>query len=889
MISNPEQSRLGENQAGKTNWQRWGPYLSERAWGTVREDYSADGDAWNYFPHDHARSRAYRWNEDGMGGFCDDKQHLCLAVALWNAKDPILKERMFGLTNQQGNHGEDVKEYYFFLDSTPTHSYMKMLYKYPQVAYPYAELVQVNGQRTQAEPEFELFDALPDIFLANRYFDVCIEYAKADAEDILCRITAINRGPDPAPIHVLPHLWYRNVWTWEPGVPRSTIKAIGPGAAYTEHEALGARWWYVRAADQQPIDLLFTENETNVERLYHVPNPSPYVKDGINDAVVHGFQDRVNPQQGSKLAGHAKAVVAPGGSFTVEVRFMAAPQENPFADFAAIFTRRIAEAEAFYHAVHPAQLTADERLVQRQAFAGLLWSKQFYNYDIFRWLSGDPTEPSPPEARWHGRNDTWKHLSNDDVILMPDSWEYPWYASWDLAFHCVTLSRIDPDFAKTQLLHMSYEWYQHGNGQYPAYEWNFDDVNPPVLAWAALVVYRHDLEQKGQGDYAFLAEMFHSLMLNYSWWINRKDADGRDIFGGGFLGMDNIGVFDRDQPLPDGGTLEQSDGTSWMAKVSLNMFAIATELAQHDPIYEPMAVKYFEHFLNMAHAMTNMSGEGINLWDEHEQFFYDVMHLSSGENIPLKIRTMVGLTPLFAVLAFHPSRFSHQSMLINRMRWLRSERQDLFKLVASITVPGKNDSHLMAILHDERLKVVLQRMFDPHEFLSDYGIRSVSAYHRDHPYVFAAGGRQFMVRYVPQESDNRLFGGNSNWRGPIWFPVNYMLVRALQEFDSYYGETFTVECPTGSGHMCTLGEAAQQLVGRLINIFRRDPARGGRRAVWGDNDYFQTDPHWRDYIPFHEYFHGDTGAGLGASHQTGWTSLVASLLMDIGEADKERT
>ncbi|MGB8714961.1 MAG: hypothetical protein WCD66_01220, partial [Rhodanobacteraceae bacterium] len=523
--------------------------------------------------------------------------HFCLAVALWNEQDPILKERMFGLSNQQGNHGEDVKEYYFYLDGTPTHSYMKMLYKYPQVAYPYEQLVQVNGQRTQADPEFELFDALADTFQANRYFDVFIEYAKANSEDILCRITATNRGPDPAPIHVLPHLWYRNVWTWEPGEQRSVMNAIGPGAAHSEHEVLGERWWYVRTADHQAVDLLFTENETNLKRLYNQPNLSPYVKDGINDAVVGGQSEQINHQQGSKLAGHARATVAPGDSLAVEIRFSAEALDDPFADFDAIFARRIAEADEFYQAIHPPQLTADERLVQRQAFAGLLWSKQFYNYDIFRWLSGDPGLPPPPEERWDGRNSTWKHLDNDDVILMPDAWEYPWYASWDLAFHCVTLSRIDPDFAKKQLLHMGYEWYQHGNGQFPAYEWNFNDTNPPVLGWATRLVFQHDRQQKGEGDYQFLAEMFHNLMLNYSWWINRKDAEGRDIFGGGFLGMDNIGVFDRDKPLPDGGTLEQSDGTSWMAKNSLNMFAIATELAQHDPIYEPMAVKYLEHFL----------------------------------------------------------------------------------------------------------------------------------------------------------------------------------------------------------------------------------------------------------------------------------------------------
>jgi hypothetical protein len=879
-----EQKRLAEQLAGTANWRRWGPYLSERAWGTVREDYSADGDAWNYFPHDHARSRAYRWSEDGIGGFCDDKQHFCLAVALWNEQDPILKERMFGLSNQQGNHGEDVKEYYFYLDGTPTHSYMKMLYKYPQVAYPYEQLVQVNGQRTQADPEFELFDALADTFRANRYFDVFIEYAKANSEDILCRITAINRGPDPAPIHVLSHLWYRNVWTWEPGEQRSVVNAIGPGMAHSEHEVLGERWWYVRTADHQTVDLLFTENETNLERLYNQPNPSPYVKDGINDAVVEGQSKRVNHQQGSKLAGHARSTVAPGDSLIVEIRFSAEALDDPFADFDAIFARRIAEADEFFQAIHPPQLTADERLVQRQAFAGLLWSKQFYNYDIFRWLSGDPGLPPPPEERWNGRNSTWKHLDNDDVILMPDAWEYPWYASWDLAFHCVTLSRIDPDFAKKQLLHMGYEWYQHGNGQFPAYEWNFNDTNPPVLGWATRLVFQHDREQKGEGDYQFLAEMFHNLMLNYSWWINRKDAEGRDIFGGGFLGMDNIGVFDRDKPLPDGGTLEQSDGTSWMAKNSLNMFAIATELAQHDPIYEPMAVKYLEHFLNVAHAMTNMSGEGIDLWDEQDRFFYDVIHLPSGENIPLKIHTMVGLTPLFAVLAFHPSRFSHQSMLIHRMRWLASKRPDLFNLIAPFAIPGKDDARLVAILDDEKLVAVLHRMLDPDEFLSEYGIRSVSAYHRDHPYVFEAGGQRFEVKYCPAESDNRLFGGNSNWRGPIWFPMNYMLVRALEEFDNYYADSFKVECPTGSGKMLTLGQAARELARRLIKIFLRDEERDGRRAVWGDNDYFQSDPYWRDHIPFHEYFHGDTGAGVGASHQTGWTSLVASLLMDVDRA-----
>jgi hypothetical protein len=889
-INTAENKRLGEQHNGTANWRRWGPYLSERAWGTVREDYSADGNAWNYFPHDHARSRAYRWSEDGIGGFCDEKQQICLAIALWNEVDPILKERMFGLSGPQGNHGEDVKEYYFYLDGTPTHTYMKMLYKYPQVAYPYDQLVQVNGQRSQAEPEFELFDALQATFLENRYFDVSVEYAKSNSEDILCRITAINRGPDAAPIHILPHLWYRNTWTWEPGAAQYTITAIAPGAAHTEHDKLGERWWYARTSAGDPLALLFTENETNGERLYDIPNASPYVKDGINNAVLFGQAEAVNATHGSKLAGHAQATVAAGGTFTVEVRFTAEPLDKPFADFDAIITKRVAETDEYYNAVHPPRLSDDDKLIQRQAFAGLLWSKQFYNYDVYRWLTGDPSLPPPPESRWHGRNSTWKHLSNDDVILMPDTWEYDWYASWDLAFHCVTLSRIDPDFAKQQLLMMGYEWYQHGNGQYPAYEWNFDDVNPPVLAWAALAVFRHDKQHSGAGDYQFLAEMFHSLMLNFSWWINRKDSEGRDIFGGGFLGMDNIGVFDRDQPLPDGGTLEQSDGTSWMAKLSLNMFAIATELAQHDPVYEPMAVKYLEHFVNIAHAMTNMSGEGIDLWDEEDQFYYDVIHLSSGENIPLRIHTMVGLTPLFAVIAFHIDRYAHLSMLINRMRWLAARRPDLFATIASIALPGKDNSRLVAILHDDKLKSVLSRMLDTNEFLSDYGIRAVSAYHREHPYVFDVGGQEFVVKYLPAESDSRLFGGNSNWRGPIWFPVNYMLIHALQEFDAYYGDSFKVEHPTGSGQLHTLGEIGQDLTQRLINIFRRDPSRNNHRAVWGDNDYFQTDPHWRDYIPFHEYFHGDTGAGVGASHQTGWTALVASLLMDFdNQQNDERT
>jgi hypothetical protein len=878
MPLDPERDRLREHEDGKGNWKRWGPYLSERAWGTVREDYSADGDAWNYFPHDHARSRAYRWNEDGLGGFCDDGQHLCLAAALWNEKDPILKERMFGLTNQQGNHGEDVKEYYFFLDGTPTHSFMRMLYKYPQAAFPYDELVRVNGGRDQKEPEFELFDALPDTFTANRYFDVLVEYAKADPEDLLCRITAVNRGPEAAPIHVLPHLWYRNTWSWSAAADRPVIQAVGPGAAHTTHPALGERWWYVRRPDGGAVELLFTENDTNRERLYHVPNPTPFAKDGVNDALVNGRPGAVNHRQGSKLAGHAHAVVAPGAALTVQVRFRAGPLSDPFADFDGVFARRGTEADAFYAAVQPAGLSDDERLVQRQAFAGLLWSKQFYHYDVYHWLTGDPAGPAPPAARWHGRNHDWKELHNEDVLLMPDTWEYPWYASWDLAFHCVVMAYLDPAFAKTQLRRMGHEWYQHASGQFPAYEWAFSDVNPPLLGWAALRVYQIEKGQTGKGDVAFLKETFQNEILCFSFWVNRKDPGGKDVFGGGFLGMDNIGVFDRDQPLPSGGQLEQSDGTSWMARFATTMLSMALELAQHDPFYQNAATKYFEHFLCIAHAMRNMAGAGIDLWDKEDQFFCDVVRLPSGQNIQLKIFSMVGLVPLFAVLAPRPAVTAGLGAFRERMAWLLQHRPDLARSVAPWDVPGHDQAGLMAILHGDRLAAVLRRVLDPEQFLSDYGVRALSRYHRDHPFVFRLDGREQTVKYLPGESDSRLFGGNSNWRGPVWFPVNFLLLDALSEYHAYYGDGFRVECPTGSGRRLNLGQVAADLAGRLANIFLRDPARGGRRAAWGDNDYFQTDPHWRDCIPFHEYFHGDNGCGLGASHQTGWTALIAPLL-----------
>ena len=882
MTASSEKQRLAEHDAKQANWKRWGTYLSDRAWGTVREDYSADGDAWNYFPHDHARSRAYRWNEDGIGGFCDEKQHLCLAAAFWNEKDPILKERMFGLSNLQGNHGEDVKEYYFFLDGTPTHSYMRMVYKYPQVAYPYDQLVSENGRRSQEQPEYELFDALQDTFIAHRYFDVFIEYAKASTEDILCRITAYNRGPDAAPIHILPHVWYRNTWTWELDQPREVIRSVGPAAATTTHHVLGDRYWYVRASDGQQVELLFTENETNFERIDNSRDASPYVKDGVHRAVVEGQGSAVNSEQGSKLAGHAHAVVPAGREFSVEVRFSPLALSDPFADFDATFAARIAECNAFYEELHPEKLSDDQRLVGRQAFAGLLWSKQYYHYDVWQWLNGDPSQPPPPDSRWRGRNHTWKELHNADVILMPDTWEYPWYATWDLAFHCVAMSHIDAEFAKQQLLRLGYEWYQHANGQFPAYEWDFDDVNPPVTGWAAWRVYQIDRDRKGVADTAFLKQIFHNEMLNFNFWLNCKDKSGRDIFGGGFLGMDNIGVFDRDKPLPDGGQLEQSDGTSWMALYCIIMLTISTELSKFDPIYQNMAIKYFEHFLYIAHAMTNIDGAGIDLWNSEDKFFYSVILLPDGKTIPLPVHSMVGLVPLFAVLATAPERIHDLGEFLERTKWFVEHRSDL---LANISLPqevGVDDRRLMAILTKERLIAVLQKMLDPAEFLSDYGIRALSRYHLDHPCEMQINGEDYTVKYLPAESNSRLFGGNSNWRGPIWFPVNYMIVKSLHEFSLFYGDSLKVECPTGSGQMLTLDGVAREIARRLTSIFLRDP-KTGRRATYGDNVYFQTDPHWRDYILFAEYFNGDTGAGVGASHQTGWTALVISLLYEYWE------
>jgi hypothetical protein len=877
-------------------WKQWGPYLSERAWGTVREDYSAHGSAWDYFPHDHARSRAYRWNEDGLAGISDDQQRLCFALALWNGRDAILKERLFGLTGPEGNHGEDVKEYYFYLDSTPTHSYMKMLYKYPQAAFPYADLVETNRQRGKDAPEYELIDT--GVFTDNRYFDIVVEYAKAGFDDILIRISATNRGPDAAELHLLPTLWFRNTWSWgqpdadaRPALRRGDVDGNGHSSQImVEHPTLGQ---YCLACDALP-ELLFMENETNLTRLYGAANPTPYVKDGINQAVVHSQVEAVNPAGvGTKAAAHYRRVIDPGATAVVRLRLhkieneqlriekTSQPGDDPFSIFNSQFSIRQAEADAFYAAIQPPSLSDDQRLIQRQAFAGMLWSKQFYAYDIAEWLRGDPAQPPPPAGRERGRNSAWGHLNTADIISMPDKWEYPWFAAWDLAFHCIPLAQLDPAFAKKQLILLGREWLQHPNGQIPAYEWAFGDVNPPVLAWAAWRAYKIDQKQRGSGDIPFLERVFHKLLLNFTWWVNQKDPEGLNIFQGGFLGLDNIGVFDRSQALPTGGHLQQSDGTSWMGMFSLNLLTIALELAVHNRVYEDIATKFFEHFLYIAEAMNNIGGEGIGLWDEADEFFYDVLHLPNGQNQPLKVRSMVGLIPLCAVTTIEPALLDQLPAFKGRLEWFLKHRPHLAGLVSRWQEPGAGERRLLAICRGHRMKRVLKRMLDETEFLSPYGIRALSRVHADQPYVLEAGGARYTVDYQPAESNSGLFGGNSNWRGPIWMPVNYLLIESLQQFHHYYGDDFTVECPTGSGQYLTLNQIANELSQRLIAIFARDAA--GRRAVFGGQGYFQSDAHWRDYVPFHEYFHGDTGAGVGASHQTGWTGVIAKLIQQQGE------
>jgi len=875
-----EDERLEQTRQRTKHWKRWGPYLSERAWGTVREDYSPYGSAWDYFPHDHARSRAYRWNEDGIAGISDRHQKICFAVALWNGRDPILKERLFGLTGNEGNHGEDVKEYYFYLDSTPTHSYMKYLYKYPQAEFPYGQLVAENRQRGKLAPEFELIDT--GIFDGDRYFDVVVEYAKADVEDILVKITATNHGPEEASLNLLPTIWFRNTWSWnQNGTVKPSLRSANEGVIELNHADMGKRWFYCDAAPE----LVFTENDTNTQRLFNFTNGSRYFKDGINEYVVHGNQQAVNPEQtGTKAAANYKLTIGPGETATIRLRLTDnnyAERQKAFLDFEKIFSRRILEADEFYQTVIPKHLSDDARLVMRQAFAGMLWSKQYYHYVIEQWLDGDPQTPKPPAERVRGRNHEWKHLYNADVISMPDKWEYPWYAAWDLAFHCVPLALVDSEFAKEQLLLMLREWYMHPNGQLPAYEWAFGDVNPPVHAWAAWRVYKIEKKRRGAGDTVFLKRVFQKLLLNFTWWVNRKDADGMNIFQGGFLGLDNIGVFDRSAPLPTGGHIAQSDGTSWMAMYALNLLAIAMELAKEDPSYEDVASKFWEHFLYIAHAMNNRGDDEIRLWDEQDGFFYDVLHLPEGKPFPMKVRSMVGLIPLFAVETLEPELLDRLPDFKRRMEWFIQNRPDLTANVACMRTPGNAERRLLSIVSQDQLRSVLRLMLDETEFLSQYGVRAISRFHKDHPYMLQVNGTQHRVDYEPAESTTGLFGGNSNWRGPIWFPLNYLLVESLQKFHHYLGEDFKVECPVGSGHMLTLWEVAGEISKRLSRIFLKDDDQ--RRPVFGAAQKFQTDPNWRDLIPFHEYFHGDNGSGVGASHQTGWTGLVAKLLQQSGE------
>ena len=868
-----EGRRLADNDARRAHWNRWGPFLSARAWGTVREDYSPNGTAWDYFPHDHARSRAYRWSEDGILGLSDRHQRICFALALWNGKDPILKERFFGLTNSEGNHGEDVKECWFYLDATPTHSYLKGLYKYPQAEYPYAHLLEENRRRGVAAPEYELIDT--GIFDGGRYFDVFVEYAKASPEDILVEIAVFNRGPEPATLDLLPTIWFRNTWSWD-GSPRPSLAADGAGGILVEDPEYGRRTLHCPPG----AELLFTENDTNTERLYGSPNATPHVKDAFHAYLIGGRRDAVHPERrGTKAAAWQRLEVSAGGEARMRLRF--APENRKARDplgrsFDVAMKRARSEADEYYATILPAILSAEERRVMRQAFAGMIWSKQYYGYDVRRWLMGDPAQPPPPASRRRGRNREWTHLYAGDVLSMPDTWEFPWFAAWDLAFHCVVFALIDPQFAKDQLVLMLREWYTHPNGQIPAYEWAFGDVNPPVHAWAAIRVAQIEKHKTGRLDRVFLERIFHKLLLNFDWWVNRKDELGNNIFQGGFLGLDNIGLFDRNTELPPGWILGQADGTSWMAMYCLNLLGMALELALEDQAYEDVASKFWEHFVYIAYAMHHVGEEGFNLWDEEDGFFYDVLRRPDGSHETIRIRTLVGLIPLSAVVTGEVSLLDRFPGFKRRMQWFSENRQDLIESCASMTQRPDGARALFSLVTPEQLRRVLRFMLDENEFLSPHGIRSVSMYHRDHPYVMKTGGVEYRMSYDPGESTTGMFGGNSNWRGPIWLPINYLILESLRRYHQYLGDDFRVECPTGSGQMMTLLEVFHELARRLSTIFL--PDERGERPVFQGIDIYRNDPHWRDLVLFHEYFHGDTGKGLGASHQTGWTGLIAKLL-----------
>lgn len=866
-----EKKRLIEDRDRQKNWRQWGPYLTDRQWGTVREDYSANGDSWNYVSHDMARSKAYRWGEEGIAGISDDQQLICVSLALWNKKDPILKERFFGLTNPEGNHGEDVKELYYYLDSTPTHSYMRMLYKYPHHEYPYAWLAEESRKRGKQDSEFELMDT--GIFHDNRYFDVEVAYAKGDVDDILMQITVTNRGADPASIDVLPTIWFRNTWAWGNDTYKPEIYLDDKGVMKVAHQQLGNYYFYCDTKSEA----VFCENETNTLRLYqHSKEGSS--KDGINDYVVFDHPGTINKvHKGTKAAFRVDWVIGAGQSKVMRLRLTPHYLPKPFQQFNALFEKRKQEADEFYADLQKTIPDEEERQIQRQALAGMLWSKQFYHYDLDVWLKGDPAHPSPSQERKKGRNHEWNHLHNADIISMPDKWEYPWYAAWDLAFHAIPFALIDPEFAKHQLLLLTKEWYMHPNGQLPAYEWAFSDVNPPVHAWAAWRVYKIDGKLQDGKDRKFLEEIFHKLLLNFTWWVNKKDNNGNNIFQGGFLGMDNIGVFDRSSThLPTGGYIEQSDGTSWMAMFTLNMLRISLELAKENPTYQSLATKFFEHFLYIAGAIANVGNEGINLWDEEDEFFYDVLHLPNNERLTLKVRSMVGLIPLFAVEVLDEEIFQQMPEFTARLDWFLQNRPDLANLISRWGDRGKNQRHLLSLLRGHRMKRLLKRMLDTQEFLSPYGVRALSRAHLENPYILYANGSEFSVRYQAGEGDSNLFGGNSNWRGPVWFPVNYLIIESLQRFYHYYGDDFKIEHPTGSGNLLTLQEIAHDLSQRMVKLFKKDSS--GNRPIHGNNHTLQSDPHFNEHLLFHEYFDGDTGKGLGANHQTGWTGLVAKLI-----------